>query len=177
MKKERESMVHIYDSIVTIIRDVLRMEGRDSIQDAEVVKVFEDELISPGKVPARFLRLLNEILDAKNDYDNNKLTKTEVEKVRKSSRELMKFLVEYKKYFCTECTGYISTDCRKHGNICRYASHKRYAVQVGLCPQFIDLSSGNTVIVIKLLDQFLIYIRFVEPVNTPSNCKISVYKF
>ncbi|MDO8656891.1 MAG: hypothetical protein Q7K45_06655, partial [Nanoarchaeota archaeon] len=36
-----------------------------------------------------------EIIKAKKDYDNHKLTKNEVEKVKKTSRELIKFLVEY----------------------------------------------------------------------------------
>ena len=94
-QKQRENMIHIYDSIITIIRDVLKMEGIEKIQDAEIVKIFEDELISQGKMPAKYLRILNEVLKAKSDYDQNKLTKSEVEKVKKSSRELLKFLVEY----------------------------------------------------------------------------------
>ncbi|MBU0614857.1 MAG: hypothetical protein KJ601_02090 [Nanoarchaeota archaeon] len=93
--KEEEDMVHIYDSIVTIIRDVLKMEGIEKIADAEVVKIFEDELIAQGKVPAKFLRILNDIIQAKKDYDDKKLTKQEVEKVKKDSSILVKFLVEY----------------------------------------------------------------------------------
>jgi len=88
-------MIKIYETIVTIIRDVLRMEGIDKVLDEEVVKVFEDELISQGKVPAKFLRILNEILKAKKDYDDKKLTRVEVEKVKKDSNEFIKFLVEY----------------------------------------------------------------------------------
>lgn len=93
--KEEEDMLSMYDSIVTIIRDVLRMEGVERVEDEEVVKVFEDELISQGKIPARFLRVLNEIIQAKKDYDEKKLTRVEVEKVKKDSSSLIKFLVEY----------------------------------------------------------------------------------
>ena len=93
--KEEDDMIKIYDTIVTIIRDVLRVEGIEKVADVEVVKVFEDELISQGKVPAKFLRILNDIIKAKKDYDNKKLTKIEVEKVKKDSNELIKFLVEY----------------------------------------------------------------------------------
>jgi uncharacterized protein (UPF0332 family) len=94
-QKERDSVLHMYDGIVTVIRDVLKIEGIDKVQDEEVVKVFEDEMISKGKIPAKYLRILNEIMTAKNDYDQNNLTKTEVEKVKKSSRDLMKNLIEY----------------------------------------------------------------------------------
>jgi uncharacterized protein (UPF0332 family)/predicted nucleotidyltransferase len=93
--KEEKDMLNVYDTVVTIIRDVLRLEGIERVADEEVVKLFEDELISEGKIPAKFLRILNEIIKAKKDYDDKKLTKTEVEKVKKDSRIFIKFLVEY----------------------------------------------------------------------------------
>lgn len=93
--KEEDDMIKIYEAIVTIIRDVLRIEGIEKVEDVEMVKLFEDELISQGKVPAKFLRVLNEIIKAKKDYDNKNLTKMEVERVKKDSNELIKFLVEY----------------------------------------------------------------------------------
>ncbi|MGM5488157.1 MAG: nucleotidyltransferase domain-containing protein [Nanobdellota archaeon] len=94
-RKEKEAILHVYDTTVTIIRDVLKMEGIERVSDVEIVKIFEDELISQGKIPAKYLRILNEIIQAKKDYDDNKLTKAEVEKVRKSSNEFIRFLVEF----------------------------------------------------------------------------------
>ena len=94
MKGEKD-MVNIYDTVITIIRDVLKMEGIERVSDIEIIKIFEDELISQGKVPAKFLRILNDITKAKKDYDEKKLTKPEVDKVKKDSSELIKFLVEY----------------------------------------------------------------------------------
>jgi uncharacterized protein (UPF0332 family)/predicted nucleotidyltransferase len=93
--KEEGDMIRIYDTVVTIIRDVLKIEGIERVEDEEVVKVFEDELISQGKIPAKFLRILNEIIQAKKDYDAKKLTKIEVDRVQKDSNEFIKFLVEY----------------------------------------------------------------------------------
>tara|TARA_Y100000310_G_scaffold226034_1_gene228118 strand:- start:5010 stop:6863 length:1854 start_codon:yes stop_codon:yes gene_type:complete len=93
--KEEEGMLHVYDTIVTMIRDVLRLEGIEKVNDIEIVNIFENELISQGKIPAKFLRILNTIIKAKKDYDEKKLTKPEVEKVKKESREFIKFLVEY----------------------------------------------------------------------------------
>lgn len=95
IKKEKEDIIHLYDTVVTIIRDTLRLEGIERISDVEIVKVFEDELVSQGKIPAKYLRLLNELLEAKKDYDNGKLTKAEAEKIKKKSGEFIKFLVEY----------------------------------------------------------------------------------
>ena len=93
--KEEESMVSIYESVVTIIRDIIRLEGIERVDDVEIVKIFEDEMISQGKIPAKYLRTLNLIVKAKKDYDRKTLTKTEVDKVRKQSREFVKFMVEY----------------------------------------------------------------------------------
>ncbi len=90
-----KSIVMLYDEIVTIIRDVLRLEGIEKAQDEEIIKLFEDELISTGKVPARFLRDLNEIVEAKTKHDQKKLTKTDIENARKGSAGLIKFLIEY----------------------------------------------------------------------------------
>jgi len=94
-RKEQESIIHTYETIVTIIRDVLRLEGIDRVKDTETVKIFETELIHLGKIPEKYLRMLNEIVKAKKDYDEKKLNKTDIENVKKSSRELIKFLVEY----------------------------------------------------------------------------------
>ncbi|MBT4935618.1 hypothetical protein HOL21_02530 [Candidatus Woesearchaeota archaeon] len=95
MKHNEKSVLLLYDEIVTIIRDVLKQEGIDRAQDTEIIKLFEDELISTGKVPARYLRDLNEIVEAKTKHDAKKLTKTDIEKARKGSSGLIRFLVEY----------------------------------------------------------------------------------
>jgi len=93
--KEEQDVATIYESVVTIIRDILKNEGIEKVPDIELIKIFEDEMIAKSKIPARFLRILNDVLEAKKDYDDHKLNKTEVEKVKKDSRELIKFMIEY----------------------------------------------------------------------------------
>ena len=95
-KRHNEKSIQLlYDEVVTIIRDVLKLEGIERAQDKEIIEIFETELISTGKVPARFLRDLNEIVEAKAKYDRNKLTKSDIEQARKGSGSLIRFLVEY----------------------------------------------------------------------------------
>jgi uncharacterized protein (UPF0332 family) len=93
--REEESMVHIYDSVVTVIRDILRLEGIEKVSDVEIVKMFKEEMIDLGKIPDKFLRMLNDIVQAKKDYDAKKLTKHEVEKVRTEASQFIKFMVEH----------------------------------------------------------------------------------
>ena len=93
--KQEESVMHIYETIVTVVRDVLKMEGMEKTKESELVDMFEEHLVSTGKVPSKFVRTLKDIMKAKKDYDNKKLTATEVEQVRKLSREFIKNMVEY----------------------------------------------------------------------------------
>ena len=94
-QKEEETMVHIYDSIITVIRDILRLEGVEKVADVDVIRMFKEELVDLGKIPEKFLRILNDIAKAKKDYDEKKLTKHEVEKVKKESGIFIRFMVEY----------------------------------------------------------------------------------
>jgi len=93
--KEEERMLETYETIVTVVRDVLRLEGVESLDDADIEKVFESRLINSGKVPEKFLRVLKNVVKAKKDYDAKRLSRTEVEEVQKGARELIHILVEY----------------------------------------------------------------------------------
>ena len=93
--KEEENILHIYESVVTVIRDVLRLEGVERAADDEIVSIFKKEMVAIGKIPEKFLRILKAVIKAKKDYDNSKLSKADTQNVRKGSAELVKFLVEY----------------------------------------------------------------------------------
>ncbi|HLC99291.1 MAG TPA: nucleotidyltransferase domain-containing protein [Candidatus Nanoarchaeia archaeon] len=93
--KEEESMLNVYDTIVTVIRDILKMENIEKVKADDVVNIFEKELVHAGKIPEKFLRMLRQIEKAKKDYEAGKLTKSEVETVKKNSSQIIKFLVEY----------------------------------------------------------------------------------
>ncbi|MBI2138586.1 nucleotidyltransferase domain-containing protein [Candidatus Woesearchaeota archaeon] len=95
LKRIKRLLLEVYDSIVTVIRDVLRQEGVERVNDDDVIKCFERELVHGGKIPAKFLRMLNEIMKAKKDYQEGKLTQPEVDKIKRDSSQLMRFLVEH----------------------------------------------------------------------------------
>ncbi|MBI4441451.1 hypothetical protein HY639_04745 [Candidatus Woesearchaeota archaeon] len=93
--KEEEAVLHIYESSITLIRDLLRAEGIEKVLAEEVISKFDNELIASGKIPAKYLRVLNTILEAKRDFDAKKLTKTQLEDLKKEYNEFVKVLVEY----------------------------------------------------------------------------------
>ncbi|MFH1916494.1 MAG: nucleotidyltransferase domain-containing protein [Nanoarchaeota archaeon] len=95
-KKEEESVLHTYEHVVTIIRDILKIEGvLEKVADKDLVSAFETYLVKKGHIPEKFHRIVKEIQKAKDDYDKGKLTKNEVDHTLKKSRELIKYLVEY----------------------------------------------------------------------------------
>ena len=93
--REEQEMLNIYDTITTVVRDVLRLEGVEKAKDSGILELFEDKLVSEGKVPSKFFRTLQEVMKAKKDYDEKKLSKVEIEKLHRESAELIKFLVEH----------------------------------------------------------------------------------
>lgn len=93
--KEDEDMVSAYETLQTVLRDVLKMEGVEIAPEAELSHLFEEKLIATGKLPAKFLRTLHDSFKAKDEYDAGKLSKTDVEKVRKDSGELIRYLIDY----------------------------------------------------------------------------------
>jgi len=94
IRDERE-MLNIYDTITTVIRDALKLEGVEKVRDNEILHLVEDRLVSEGKMPSRFLRAIQELMKAKKDYDDKKLSKVEIEKVHQDAGALIKFLVEH----------------------------------------------------------------------------------
>ncbi len=93
--KEKEMMLNTYDHIVTVVRDILQLEGIAKTTDDQIMKTFEAELVHSGKLPQSLHRSLETIVKAKKDYDSGKLTKTEVDQIRKESNELIRSLVDY----------------------------------------------------------------------------------
>ena len=93
--RDEQEMLSIYDTITTVIRDVLRLEGVEKIKDNEILHIVEDKLISQGKMPSKFLRTMQDIMKTKKDYEEKKLSKVEIERIHNESGSLIKFLVEY----------------------------------------------------------------------------------
>ncbi len=93
--KQEEAVVHLYDTVQTVVRDVLKLEGVEKVNEKDLVSTFEDKLVSTAVIPAKYVRSLKNLIKAKKDYDAGKLTKTEVEQTRKDASDLIKVLVEH----------------------------------------------------------------------------------
>jgi len=94
-RKEEENIVHVHDSAVSLVRDVLKLEGIEKVENSELAAMFKNALVSTGKLPEKFLRSFEDVLKAKKDYDAKKLTKTEIQNISKSAGAFIKGMVEY----------------------------------------------------------------------------------
>lgn len=94
-KKQEERVIHMYESVISIIRDAIKLEGIESASENNIPKLFVEHIIKKGHIAHRYERLLGELLKAKKDYDAGKLTSQEVNEVMKVSKELTNVLIEF----------------------------------------------------------------------------------
>jgi hypothetical protein len=94
-RREMENVVHLYESTITVVRDVLKAEGIEKVSDDASIKLFEEHMVHKGHIPERYLRIFKEIRQAKKNYDAGKLTRGEVGELQKNASEFFKFMVEH----------------------------------------------------------------------------------
>ncbi|PIN81729.1 hypothetical protein COV11_01280 [Candidatus Woesearchaeota archaeon CG10_big_fil_rev_8_21_14_0_10_30_7] len=92
--REEEAVLHLYDTIAKIIRDILALHQIFKIGEDDLLKVVKTELVSVGHLTSKQFKQIEEIFKAKKDYLAGKMTKSEVLKSRKESGELVRYLVE-----------------------------------------------------------------------------------
>jgi hypothetical protein len=93
--KEKEKIKSIYDDVITITRDVIKTCGVGKIAEKNIVDSFKESAVSCGNIPNRFIRSLKTVVEAKKSYDEGKLSKAEIENVKKVSGEYVRHMVEY----------------------------------------------------------------------------------
>lgn len=91
--KEKESIGTLHDEVVTTIRDILSQQGVASVQEEDIVEHFEHHLTNTGKVPAKYARILQDLVKANKEYAS--MNHVQVTKIRKSGFDLHKHLVEF----------------------------------------------------------------------------------
>jgi predicted nucleotidyltransferase len=93
--KEDENVINMYDTVMTLSRDVLKLEDVNKIKDEEITNLFKEHIISKGLLPEKFLRILKDIIKAKKAYDSGKITKTESQEALKKTNEFTRTIIEY----------------------------------------------------------------------------------
>lgn len=92
-EKTKESILSIYGELLNQIRSLPSFEN---IKDEDLIKKFEKDLISNGKIRAFVKDAIKDLVKAKKDYEKGTLTITEVNKVLKEIRNVLSEIKEYK---------------------------------------------------------------------------------
>jgi uncharacterized protein (UPF0332 family) len=92
--KNKEVVVHTYENAVTLVRDALQAHGHN-VKDADLLQTFESELVEAGHIPQKFVRILNDIADAKKKFDNDDLSPAQALQVQKDGREFFRYVLEF----------------------------------------------------------------------------------
>lgn len=93
-KSEKEGILDIYDSCMAVTRDLLAEKGIKSFDDKELYNLFKAKLVKEEGIPEKFVRVLKDVEKAKEDFIAGKISKQEVQKVKKDARVFIKSLVE-----------------------------------------------------------------------------------
>ena len=94
-KKLEDAVLHANDIVLAASRDVLKLEGVKKVSNEDIVKEFQNNIINAGVFPEKTLRVLKQIMKSKVDYPKGKISKQEVENIRKDARNYVKFMVEF----------------------------------------------------------------------------------
>jgi len=92
-KAEITNMEELYDTVMAVTRDAIRINTEKKVTDIE--KQFKEELVDEGKLPDKLYKILKEVIKAKKEFDEKKIAKQEVQKIGKEARMYIKILIEF----------------------------------------------------------------------------------
>jgi uncharacterized protein (UPF0332 family) len=92
-KAEITHMEELYDTVMAVTRDAIRISTDKKVVDIE--KQFKEELVDEGKLPDKLYKILKEVIKAKKEFDEKKIAKQEVQKIGKEARMYIKILIEF----------------------------------------------------------------------------------
>ena len=90
-KKEEEDIIQIYEASRKIVSDVLAL-NKIKAKDLENGL---SKLVDKGELDKKFLVMFKDLTNAKAEYKKGKLSRAEIDKVRKDSRLFIRTLIDY----------------------------------------------------------------------------------
>jgi len=94
-QKEKEKVSDLYTYSIQVARDALAEEDVMKVPEDSLIKVFKEKLVDTGLMPEAILKQLKEIVKAKEDYEAKRLSKHEIEKVRRTTSDFNRVLIGY----------------------------------------------------------------------------------
>ncbi len=93
---EKKVILNTYNSLVTMMRDILKLEkGIKTIETEKILKSFENNIVHSGIVTEKIFTDITKVFKAKKRHDLKKLTKHEITSAIKAGKDAIKFLIEH----------------------------------------------------------------------------------
>ncbi len=93
-RNEKETIVEIHTTSLNLTRDLLMDLGVKNISVQKLPELFAKHVCEGEKVPMKYHKVLEDIIKAKKDFDAKKLSKQEINKVRRDAREYIRLLLD-----------------------------------------------------------------------------------
>lgn len=93
-RNEKSVMVEIYTTTMNLTRELLIELGAKNVTAQNLPEMFKKYACEQEKLPLKYYNDLNNILKGKKDYDTQKLSKQEVNKVRRESKEFIRAVMD-----------------------------------------------------------------------------------
>ena len=92
-RRSKETFDEAYEGCINLIKDVL--ESNNVAVKGNVINLFKKEMVDKKKMPVKAFEILKLVAKTKEEYNKNKLSPQELEKIKKDARGLIKLLVDY----------------------------------------------------------------------------------
>ena len=92
-RNEKENIVDVHSTCLNLVRDLLQEKDVKGITVAKLPELFKKHVCDEEKISLKYHKMLNAVIKAKKDYDAKKLSKQEVNKVRREAREFVRMMM------------------------------------------------------------------------------------
>ncbi len=89
-RTQEKTIEQVYDDVFNLLETILGKKSQEKI-----IADFELQLVKKGKLPEKSLRILRDIVNAKNEFKKGKSSTNKIEEARKSSAILINELIDY----------------------------------------------------------------------------------
>jgi uncharacterized protein (UPF0332 family)/predicted nucleotidyltransferase len=92
-RNEKETVIEVHTTVLNLTKDLLEEIGVKGVSVAKLPELFKKHICVEEKIPLKYNEMLKSVIQAKKDYDGNKLSKQEINKVRREAREFIRLVM------------------------------------------------------------------------------------
>ncbi|MBT5274937.1 hypothetical protein HOL82_03295 [Candidatus Woesearchaeota archaeon] len=93
-RNEKETITEVYATSMNVTKDLLEDMKVKGVSVGKMPALFKEHVCTKEKVPQKYHKILKDIVKAKKDFDAKKLTKQEINKVRRDAREYIRLVLD-----------------------------------------------------------------------------------